>query len=559
MQAYTCIGIGVETASVLIAKAQQPLAARAPMWEKGDALDVVKLMSGLNGSHEAFASAGGDSTAGIHAALLKAAATNSNPQNTMALIAAAAAANSTNDVHEAPPLPPSEPAPAPPGSADVPPMPFEDPTVPANAGPSGSISFSLSSMMRSATPAARLDERSEQKEKSAAGMDSLRALISANKERSSATRAAMPAAARTSEAGKGLDFAGGEGEVRRDEGIGTMYMGGIPRGTGDGLILVESKKFGNVVDMFYEADTGLMDGGWAFVTFAQASDAAAAARRLSQRVSLFGATAPLEVRLGTSQDVEKVQSTKQARAEVAAATAGAEQGPAPGAASESKDDKNDKKRKRSRSRGRKRRDRSRRRRRRSSSSSSSSGAKKKRPAPTPTEPRKSSNFGSNFDANPPAPAAPLGAVPTVPSQMGLLEVPAGGRQVGVRGTWAEFATTDGRHYYVNCVNGEKTWAKPADFTHNKSHMGGQVSANGIPLHHSNLFIGSLPYGCSDLMFRQMFEPFGRVLSMKVVPEKRHGFVKFSCVPEAQMAIDTMNGVNINGTALSVKYASMGCH
>lgn len=85
---------------------------------------------------------------------------------------------------------------------------------------------------------------------------------------------------------------------------------------------------------------------------------------------------------------------------------------------------------------------------------------------------------------------------------------------------------------------------------------GMVSANGIPAGHSNLFVGSIPPGCNEIIFRQIFQPFGQVVSMKCVPEKNHGFVKFSNTMEAQRAIDTMNGAVINGVALRVRYANM---
>jgi len=73
--------------------------------------------------------------------------------------------------------------------------------------------------------------------------------------------------------------------------------------------------------------------------------------------------------------------------------------------------------------------------------------------------------------------------------------------------------------------------------------------------HSNLYVSGLPDGMDDGTFRQLFEKFGNVISSKVVPEKRYGFVKFSNTEEANAAVGNMNGDMYNGCQLSVRFAN----
>lgn len=139
---------------------------------------------------------------------------------------------------------------------------------------------------------------------------------------------------------------------------------------------------------------------------------------------------------------------------------------------------------------------------------------------------------------------------------GGLGAMAGGRQTGTRGEWAEFALQDGRSYYVHIMSGVKTWARPTGYDHVASRRG----ATGIPAPfaggmHSNVYVGSLPAGITDFGFRQLFSAFGTVVSTKVVSELHYGFVKYTSMPEAQTAIDAMNGFNCNGLTLQVRFAN----
>lgn len=139
--------------------------------------------------------------------------------------------------------------------------------------------------------------------------------------------------------------------------------------------------------------------------------------------------------------------------------------------------------------------------------------------------------------------------------------PEGGRQVGTRGSWAEYAITDGRSYYVNIVTGETTWTRPAGYDTVASRRGSTGLIPGPPgtepqTGHSNLFVGNLPAGLDELSFRQLFSQYGAVVSTKVVAEARYGFVKYASVQEAQRVIDMMNGAIINGVQLAVRFANM---
>jgi len=161
----------------------------------------------------------------------------------------------------------------------------------------------------------------------------------------------------------------------------------------------------------------------------------------------------------------------------------------------------------------------------------------------------------------------LGGFDAAPTQNQLATVtggggdrPTGGRQVGTRGSWAEYALTDGRSYYVNIVTGEATWTRPSGYDCQASRRG----VTGIPgpsggdngSGHSNLFIGNIPAGIDEMSFRQLFSQYGQVVSVKVVMEQRYGFVKYANVDMAQRVIDTMNGAVINGVQLAVRFANM---
>jgi len=131
--------------------------------------------------------------------------------------------------------------------------------------------------------------------------------------------------------------------------------------------------------------------------------------------------------------------------------------------------------------------------------------------------------------------------------------PTGGRQVGCRGSWAEFSTPDNRQYYVNIATGEKTWARPLGYDNTASNRGGKGNPS---TGHTNLYVGSLPAGINEVSFGQLLTPFGQIMSMKMVPAAYYGFVKYSKKEEAAAAIQTLNGAVVGGVQLQVRFANM---
>eukprot|EP00927_Polykrikos_kofoidii_P031151 TRINITY_DN26817_c0_g1_i1.p1 TRINITY_DN26817_c0_g1~~TRINITY_DN26817_c0_g1_i1.p1 ORF type:complete len:714 (-),score=108.33 TRINITY_DN26817_c0_g1_i1:60-2201(-) len=369
--------------------------------------------------------------------------------------------------------------------------------------------------------------------------------------------------------------------VNGQEGCRKLYLGNIPKGIGEGLIMSECRKFGSVTSSFYKQDAGnLFDGSWALITFGTSEQASAAVSRLSQRVNLFGSEQLIEVRFGQPEDDSRVERmSEDTRTNLGGAST--IDGPWPYTVRDGS--KRDRSRSRDRVRGRmgreggRARSRSRQRRRhrqrshsrgrRRGSEESSASGEDATAAPATTavasgvaasvEQRKVRGLGG-FDAAPSLAGDASGAL-VAAGGLGSGEMLGGGRQVGVRGSWAEFATSAGRSYYVNVVSGEKTWTRPAGYDNmaasRRAAPGGVVAGQSGVSAHSNVYIGNLPPGSNDVAFRQLFSPFGTVVSIKVVPEMHYGFVKFSNLHEAQRAIDATNGALFNGSELAVRFAN----
>jgi len=362
-----------------------------------------------------------------------------------------------------------------------------------------------------------------------------------------------------------------------------MYLGKIPTGTSEGLILAECGKYGAVAGCEYCADNGdLLEGGWALVSFDTAEMAQFAVQRMARRVSLFGAAEPLEVRLGVPEDAERVEQLHAKAAEPAeeaeepppeeAASAG-DAAPAaevrevrnvrevrePRKVQHDRSHQHPRRRQsplfRSRSRRHRKLQRKRVRHRagrvrlRSPSQSSCSGSRSSRSASASRSERNLKRLGG-FDQMHQTESSTALANPAN-------AVPSGGRQVGTRGSWAEFSISDGRSYYLNVLTGEKTWTRPAGFDTLASRRGAFGMSASVPpgLGHSNVYVGCLPAGLNDMTFRQLFDSFGNIISIKVVSDAYYGFVKFSNVHEAQAAIDAMNGFVCNGVHLAVRFAN----
>jgi hypothetical protein len=109
--------------------------------------------------------------------------------------------------------------------------------------------------------------------------------------------------------------------VQNGEEAGLMFLGSIPKGTGEGLILAECTKYGQVQSIYYDPTrVDMIEGAWALVTFVAQESAAAAVKRMSKRSGLFGGTESVEVRLGTLADTKKVEQHRASSSVQAEAT-----------------------------------------------------------------------------------------------------------------------------------------------------------------------------------------------------------------------------------------------
>lgn len=75
-----------------------------------------------------------------------------------------------------------------------------------------------------------------------------------------------------------------------------------------------------------------------------------------------------------------------------------------------------------------------------------------------------------------------------------------------------------------------------------------------------IFVGNLSYGTSDQGLREAFGAFGTVTDAKVITDRDtgrsrgFGFVQFSADTEAQAAIESMNGNDLDGRQVAVNIA-----
>ncbi|CAE8608957.1 unnamed protein product, partial [Polarella glacialis] len=72
---------------------------------------------------------------------------------------------------------------------------------------------------------------------------------------------------------------------------------------------------------------------------------------------------------------------------------------------------------------------------------------------------------------------------------------------------------------------------------------------------ANLYVNGLPDGMDENGFRQLFEAHGVVASVKFVPERKYGFVKFVDGNVAERVLNTMQGYQIDGASLNLRWAN----
>jgi|ERR1700734_3752275 cold-inducible RNA-binding protein len=76
----------------------------------------------------------------------------------------------------------------------------------------------------------------------------------------------------------------------------------------------------------------------------------------------------------------------------------------------------------------------------------------------------------------------------------------------------------------------------------------------------NIFVGNLATDTTEQMLRTLFEAFGEVLSVKMVPDRDttvprgFAFIEMSSDAEAQAAIKGVNGTVIDGRQVNVNEA-----
>lgn len=77
---------------------------------------------------------------------------------------------------------------------------------------------------------------------------------------------------------------------------------------------------------------------------------------------------------------------------------------------------------------------------------------------------------------------------------------------------------------------------------------------------NKLFVGNLPYTVNDGDLQQNFSEYGNVVSAKVMTDretgrsKGFGFIEMGTDEEAQAAIEALNGMSVNGRAITVNVA-----
>jgi RNA recognition motif-containing protein len=76
----------------------------------------------------------------------------------------------------------------------------------------------------------------------------------------------------------------------------------------------------------------------------------------------------------------------------------------------------------------------------------------------------------------------------------------------------------------------------------------------------NIFVGNLAFTTTEQDLRELFEPYGSVEMIRIMPEREtgcsrgFGFVEMPDHGAAQTAIDALNGTSLAGHALTVNAA-----
>ncbi len=77
---------------------------------------------------------------------------------------------------------------------------------------------------------------------------------------------------------------------------------------------------------------------------------------------------------------------------------------------------------------------------------------------------------------------------------------------------------------------------------------------------TKIYVGNLPYSVNDAALKSNFSEYGTVSSARVMMDrdtgqsKGFGFVEMSSAESAQAAIDALNGMSVDGRAITVNLA-----
>jgi RNA recognition motif-containing protein len=75
----------------------------------------------------------------------------------------------------------------------------------------------------------------------------------------------------------------------------------------------------------------------------------------------------------------------------------------------------------------------------------------------------------------------------------------------------------------------------------------------IKLANKSLYVGNMSYSTTESEIRDLFEPYGPIVEVRIIGDKGFGFVE---IPEENMqaAIDAINGKEVGGRTLTVNEA-----
>ena len=77
---------------------------------------------------------------------------------------------------------------------------------------------------------------------------------------------------------------------------------------------------------------------------------------------------------------------------------------------------------------------------------------------------------------------------------------------------------------------------------------------------TRLYVGSLPYAATELDLKEIFEAYGRVVYVRILKNSEtqlsrgFGFVEMSTTEEAQNAISSLDGREVDGRQIKVNEA-----